>query len=272
MDQLVLWHRWIPSADLPSHQVERFCSAVRTAAARAGGTELAAVGGTLAFGFDALELPTPLLFALRSIAEAEGQDPPVLGSWGAALGTIEGEASPCAATLARAQALANHGIAGELILDDSAREGASNTLLFARRISAPGGISGTAVDRAFPRRSDCRAHLEHLRPIVFPASAPAPLARIREVAAGEGMQWLVIRGRIGSGTEEWVRALELDLAPPLVLRVHAVPGVLEPLGSLRLALLRKWGDPDGVYGAIGAGAAAETLRQIADGRAVSRTD
>jgi hypothetical protein len=97
---------------------------------------------------------------------------------------------------------------------------------------------------------------------------------VSELGSQGGAHRLILRGPIGAGMKEFVDALAQELRPPLVLRLEAVPGALEPLGSLRYALTRRWKTREGVEAAVAPlpGDAPQSLAAIARGGAVDRGD
>jgi hypothetical protein len=63
---------------------------------------------------------------------------------------------------------------------------------------------------------------------------------MKKAAAGSQTCAFYLKGELGVGARAGVFALRDELRPPVCLEIGAVPGGLEPLGGLRLALLNAW--------------------------------
>jgi len=282
-DRLVLWHRRVPAPRDDLEELEFHASWVRRVAGElesARGKVVALLGSTVAIEVDPLDVTDALDAALRLMEEAEDFEPSLKVCFGVALGelrdaeTVDGIYKNGAA-LDRAQLLANRARPGELVLDPAAQELAASRYLFGRSVgTGAGGLKGQALDRAFPRRDDCGPAIDHLAPPPIPSTVIDGLARVTELAQKGGSHRLILRGPIGAGLREYIDVLAETHRPPLVLRLESVPGALEPLGSLRYALTRRWKTREGVEAAVGPlpGDTPETLAAIAKGIAVDRSD
>ncbi|MFW5925277.1 MAG: hypothetical protein ACOCV4_03870 [Myxococcota bacterium] len=261
MERIVLWHRVVPAAreedDRPA-DVRQWTRRVVTGMRAAGGDVLGNLGSTVAASFDLPDLSDAMDLALELLDEAQAREPPLRIALGAALGELDAPAGPAAepsgwlgAAIDRAQLLANRARVGELVLDPAARDAASSLYLFGRQVGTRAtALRGQAVDRSQPRREACRRFVRHLRPAPVPPTAEEQLAPMRELAHSGAADRVVLRGPPGAGAKAWIAALEREVVPPLVLRVSGVPAALEPLGSLRRALCRRWGAPDRVGAAV----------------------
>lgn len=271
MERLVVWHRVVP----PTREVADDLTAVDAWAQRvthrmraAGGTVLAAIGASVAVGFDPPDLADALDLCLTLLDEAEQEELPPGGpkvAFGAAMGAVsEREGVSVGAAIDRAQLLANRARPGELVLDAESREAASTVFLFSRVVGAGAqALKGTALDRGHPRRAECRSAITHLHPPTVPPITEEALAPVRETAARGGL--IVLRGPAGAGAGSFLGTLRRALEPSLVLRLAGVPGALEPLGSLRLSLLRRWPEPSDLDAALGDDPPGRALRRVARG-------
>ncbi len=282
-ERLVLWHRRVPAPRDDLEDVELHASWGQRVAGEleaAHGHVVTLLGSTVVVVVDPLDFAESIDAALGLVGEAEELEPPLKISFGVALGeivqteTLDGAVENGPA-LDRAQLLANRARAGELVFDSAAHELAANRYLFARSVgTGVGGLKGQSLDREFPRRDDCGAAIELLGSPPIPTTVAPGLSRVTELAAQGGSHRLILRGPIGAGLKEFVDALAETHRPPLVLRLEAVPGALEPLGSLRYALTRRWKTREGVEAAVTnlPKEAARTLAAIARGVAVDRGD
>ncbi len=282
MERLVLWHRLIPVPDDPdSERRDRWTRAVVRRVTDARGVLLCTVGSTVAACFDVVDLERVLDLALDLLGSAEREEPHIPACIALAAGELRESARepafpfPSGTVLDRAQLLANRARLGELVLDREARSLANRVYLFGRAVATGvAGLRGEALDRDHPRRDGCRRAIRHLQPAPVPPCTADATRDVVEALDARGRHAVLLRGPRGAGVREWLDALERTREPALVLRIEAVPGGLEPLGGLRLALLRRWGSPDGVAAAMTAAALdpadATTLTRVAEGRAVAR--
>lgn len=255
MEAFVLWHRIAPAAheeEVDSSGDLAWLKYVRTAAEQRGATALGPVGGALAMVFDPLETEAAMNFALAMLDAAE-RSPDFTSTpriaFGAALGELDFAPSDdgktvlyIGAALDRAQLLSNRARAGELVLDTHAKEATQAAFLFHRTVgTGEASLRGHAVDREEPRVAECRRHFIHLMRPPTPESVTQAFEPLREDATAHGARAVVVRGEPGSGSRRAIAELEFSVRPSLVLRCVAVPSGLEPLGSLRAALLRAYG-------------------------------
>jgi len=282
MQHLVLWHRIVPAAREELDDPAELVGWSRSVAARLAaihGTHILGVGGTVAAVFDLTDVAAALDAAIALLNEADEADVPIKITFGAAAGDVTRVAGQppllTGGAIDRAQLLANRARSGELLLDPAALSLASGRFLFAREAaSGVSSLRGHAIDRRYPHRDVCRPSIRHLGEPPIPSGAAAALARLREVAADGGQHRLILRGGPEAGAREWIRALAEELRPPLVLWLDGVPDALEPLGSLRLALQRRFNGAEGIAEVLrqrgGSKPAALTLASIVEGRAVDR--
>lgn len=290
MNRLVLWHRLVPMPEEPvpergtvdeTRRRARWTRAIVGRIRAARGTLLCTVGGTVAAAFDTLDLPEAMELSISLIHAAEREEPPFEISLGLAVGTVEEAADdpsfpfPTGTAIDRAQLLANRARPGELVVDASVRALADRVYLFGRTVgTGSSGLRGEALDRQHSRREECRRAIRHLRPPPVPPSTVEVTSKIADALLAGGRHRVLLRGPSSAGARDWVDALARAQDPALVLAMEGVPGGLEPLGSLRLALLRRWGTPEGVSAAALAAAvdrrAVATLRRISEGHAVER--
>lgn len=253
MERFVLWHRILP----PAFEEEETAAAagqwaryVTNEVKRGGGEVLSSLAGTVVAHFALRELKVAINLALRLLAEAESQPVPAGGlpiAFGIATGDVSrneneaGHLTNSGSAIDRAQLLANQALAGEVVLDVESREAASRTYLFGRSVSTTSfALRGEAIDRSRPLLEDCRRAVGLLEPAPLPTSLRRALAPIDQAASGSQTHAFYLKGPLGLGAGAGVRALRDELRPPAFLEIGAVPGGLEPLGGLRLALLKSW--------------------------------
>jgi hypothetical protein len=277
VEELVLWHRVLASprdGQDDAVALGRWTEAVAAAWTRAGGRSIALLGSNLVATFATEQLDAAIDASLAVLDDAERADPPVLAVIGAALGDVETSPVPRGSAVDRAALLSHRARAGELVLDPATAERAGAMYLFGRSVGVGADVAwrGQSIDRLCPQRAMCLPAARTLETFRLPTVLPAAIETLRKAVRDPAARWVVLRGGATAGTEEWVQALAREIAPPLVLWIQSVPGALEPLGSLRLALLRRWGSPAAVFEALGGTAAAATLSKIASGDAVSRNE
>jgi len=253
MERFVLWHRIMP----PAFEAEETTAAagqwaryVTNEIEAAGGEVVSSLAGTVVAVFELRELKPIINLALRLLSEAEGQPVPAGGlpiAFGVATGEVErarddaGNVTGSGIAIDRAQLLANQACAGEAVLDVESREAASRTYLFGRSVSTQSfALRGEVIDRSGPLLEDCRRAVGLLRAAPAPASLRRALEPLKQAAAGSETAAFYLKGPLGSGIRNVVFALRDEIKPPLFLEIGAVPGGLEPLGGLRLALLKAW--------------------------------
>lgn len=284
MEAFVLWHRTAPGAhddDADPTSGVQWLRAVRQRAEAARAIVLGPVGSAYACIFEGYDAPRVIEFALALMTEAErstefAQAPRI--AVGVALGevdfvpTVDGRGVDyVGATIDRAQLLANRARPGELVLDTAARDAAQGTYLFHRAVgTGEPALRGHALDREEPRIADCRRHFVQLGRPPTPKSITDAFAPMRDDATTEGANTVAVRGLVGSGARRSIAELEFALRPSVVLRCVGVPGGLEPLGSLRAALIRAYGPQASALGRVAGleAAHAEVLAGIARGEIV----
>ncbi|MEM1415412.1 MAG: hypothetical protein AAGH15_10945 [Myxococcota bacterium] len=278
MERLVLWHRVLPPTRLAHEALaasaawaERCVGALEAI----GGERLGRVGASFAVAFDLPELAPALDAALGLLTEAERATDPA-GGLPIAFGAATGELSTLGggtvgSPLQRAELLANRARRGEIALDAATRELAEVRYLFGRSVGAGAAVlRGTTIDRATPHRATCRRALAAVGdPPVAPAVAGALGALDVLTMRGKGIDAVVLRGPAGAGAGTYLAALAADRRPPALLRLAGVPGALEPLGSLRLALLRRWAGPIDLERELDGG--GDVLVRVARGEPVARS-
>ncbi len=285
MERLVLWHRAVlPSTDesLAATEVASWTRSVSLRLREAGGEWLGTVGGTTVAAFDlpdhALAIEQ-VLWLLEELDRATGALKDLRVAFGCAVGDVEETKGPddrspvyFGDALDRAHLLAQTARRGQVLFDEAARDLASATYLFGPSVASAGRIvRGHPIDRRIPRLRACRASLAKLGDAEPPARLLAALEPICVVANAPGVHRFALRGGSGSGAIEALTTVLGELRPVEVLRLGVVPGALEPFGSLRLALVRRFGDAAAVATSLPgelAGAAA-VLGQIARGEPVT---
>jgi hypothetical protein len=253
MERFVLWHRILPPAfeqEETTAAAGQWARYVTNEVEAAGGEVMSSLAGTVVAAFELRELKAGINLALRLLSEAEGQPVPAGGlpiAFGIATGEVRSTKDPNGAVtgsgsaIDQAQLLANQARAGEVVLDVESREAASRTYLFGRTVSTQSfALRGEVIDRAGPLLEDCRRAVGLLETAPVPASLRHALEPVKQAAAGASTAAFYLKGPLGSGARDAVFALRDQMKPPLFLDIGAVPGGLEPLGGLRLALLKAW--------------------------------
>ncbi|MFZ1865684.1 MAG: hypothetical protein WAU39_15780 [Polyangiales bacterium] len=253
MERFVLWHRILPPAfeeEETTAAAGQWARYVTAEVKRHKGEVLSSLAGTVVAHFALHDLKAAINLALRLLAEAESQPVPEGGlpiAFGIATGDISRgkdeteHLTTSGSAIDRAQLLANQALAGEVVLDVESREAASRTYLFGRTVSTTSfALRGEAIDRSRPLLEDCRRAVGLLEPAPVPASLRDALEPIRKAAAGSQTFAFFLKGPLGIGAGAGLRALRDEIGPSAFLEIGAVPGGLEPLGGLRLALLKSW--------------------------------
>jgi hypothetical protein len=253
MERFVLWHRILPPAfeeEETTAAAGQWARYVTNEVQGSGGEVISSLAGTVVANFALHQLKNAINLALRLLTEAESQPVPASGlpiAFGIATGDIRrakddtGHLTNSGTAIDRAQLLANQARAGEVVLDVESREAASRTYLFGRSVSTSSfALHGEAIDRSRPLLEECRRAVGLLHPAPIPASIRHALEPIKKAAAGSETCSFYLMGALGIGARAGVFALRDELRPPAFLEIGAVPGGLEPLGSLRLALLKAW--------------------------------
>lgn len=253
MERFVLWHRILPPAfeeEETTAAAAQWARYVTSELKRSGGEVLSSLAGTVVAHFALHDLKGAINLALRLLAEAESQPVPAGGvpiAFGIATGEItrgKDDANHLASggsAIDRAQLLANQALAGEVVLDVASREAASRTYLFGRTVSTSSfALRGESIDRSRPLLEDCRRAVGLLEAAPTPEGLRQALEPIREASKAGRTSAFYLKGPLGLGAGSCLRALRDELRPPAFLEIGAVPGGLEPLGGLRLALLKSW--------------------------------
>ncbi|MGB8330509.1 MAG: hypothetical protein WCE62_10310 [Polyangiales bacterium] len=253
MERFVLWHRILPPAfeeEETTAAAGQWARYVTNEMQSSGGDVLSSLAGTVVANFALHDLKKAINLALRLLAEAESQPVPAGGlpiAFGIATGDVRrdkdgtGQLTNSGSAIDRAQLLANQARAGEVVLDVESREAASRTYLFGRSVSTSSfALHGEAIDRSRPLLEECRRSVSLLHPAPIPASVRHALEPIKKAAAASQTHVFYLQGALGIGARAGVFALRDALRPPIFLEIGAVPGGLEPLGGLRLALLKAW--------------------------------
>lgn len=241
MDRLVLWHRVVPPTRLENDDpagLDAWVDRVESAARAVGASTLARAGGMIALAFELTELEDALSLALRWLDEAETLQPERQVAIGAATGEVtEGPRASSGAAIDRAHLLAGRARKGELVVDAATRDLAGGVFLFDRAVgTGAAALRGVTLDRRMPRRAECRRAIAHLRAAPVPSILERELASVAELAREPHATCVLLRGPSGAGSSRFLLELERSLGPTFVARLGPVPGGLEPLGSLRLAL------------------------------------
>ncbi len=253
MERFVLWHRILPPAfeeEETTAAAGQWARYVTNEVENSGGEVISSLAGTVVADFGLHELKAAINLALRLLAEAEAQPVPAGGlpiAFGLATGEVqrgeddEGHLTNSGGAIDRAQLLANQARAGEVVLDVESREAASRTYLFGRSVSTSSfALHGEAIDRSRPLLEQCRRAVGLLEAAPIPASTRHALEPLKKAAAGSETHAFYLQGPLGVGARSAVFAMRDELRPAAFLEIGAVPGGLEPLGGLRLALLKAW--------------------------------
>ena len=279
MQRLILWHRLIPPVG--EHHSDVVSAWTRSAGERMeaiGATVIAAAGTYVGSVVELDDLDRAMRLGLALLSEAEQAVVPEQGlrlCMSLTKGPIDqspGIPAYTGSAIDRAQWLVSHADSGEFRLDKAARARAGSAYLFLET-SHSDPVPGHTVDRAHPFRARERS-IRHLNPAPLPREWKHALAPVEEMMRQPGGRGVILRGP-SAGIDRWVTSLERERSLPLVLRIGPVPGGLEPLGGLRLALLRRWGQPVVVAAGLeplgpDAAAAGQVLSQVAKGEALQR--
>lgn len=242
VERLVVWHRAVPRArgSMDASAIGAWSKAVAARFSAAGGTILAHVSGTAVASFEAGDVADVIDLALDLLDEAD--DGPHAVSFGAAVSALTDHGGLVSgAAIEAAEALAVRAHAGEVLLDPGARERARGLFLFSRQVGAGSAASKAAsVDRTHPRRDACALAMARLGAVPL-ASATAALLPALEAALREPGSLTVLRGPVGAGTIELLRAAEKSLAPAHVVELGGASSGIAPLASLRAAIVREPG-------------------------------
>ena len=272
MDRLVVWHRIHPTTrddGDTSAAVDAWAGEVRQRLSSVNAEVVARVGGTIVATADLTDIYDVLEITLALARDARERAHLPAMSLGVACGAfIAGDPGGVAD---RAQFLSNRARAGEIVLDLTSHDLVADVFLFRRRVGSIGkGTRGWSIDGSMPLRSECRRAIAHLAPPPVPPITREALAPLEKAVQGprQSRRALLLRGPSGSGVDSLLD--ELGAAGDhWCLRISGVPGALEPLGSLRLALLRDRDHAGGSLLECGDAADVGILEQVAAGEPVS---
>jgi hypothetical protein len=253
MERFVLWHRILPPAfeeEETTASAGQWARYVTNEVQSSGGEVISSLAGTVVANFGLHDLKAAINLSLRLLSEAESRPVPAGGlpiAFGIATGDIQrdqddaGRLTSSGSGIDRAPKQGHQARAGEVVLDVESREAASRTYLFGRSVSTSSfALHGEAVDRSRPLLEECRRSVGLLRPAPVPASIRHALEPLKKAAAKSQTSVFYLTGPLGIGASAGVFALREELRPTAFLEIGAVPGGLEPLGGLRLALLKAW--------------------------------
>lgn len=284
MERLIVWHRWLPPQESGPEALAHADSALaraRDALLREGADVLCQLGATLVCSVDPAYIVPVIEACLTLLGTFEKKAAPEFGSISIAMSSgslATGQtASLVGDAIDRAQALANRARPGELVLDGASHASTAATFLFARELSVSPGVVGEVIDRAFPRRRECRRGLSLLAPPSLPTSAQAPFQSLKQVALARGRHRVLVMGPYGAGVTSWLHYLAKEAKPVLWLHVSAVAAPLAPLSGLAYALQRLRDEKRGPEQLLDPkhepdARAIETLAQLREGRPVMRRD
>jgi hypothetical protein len=283
MERLIVWHRWCPPPE-PTPEAVAQAAIWRIGARgrflREGAELIAEVGGSAVFSLDPADTvrAVELCLSINDEVEKEGAEYGQV-THALAVGVLErphAQGAHVGDALDRAQALANRARPSEIVLDPAAQGAAAAVFLFSRALSAGPAVQGEVIDRAHPRRRDCRSGLAHLNGPQLHGAAQAQLGMLRQVAQSAGRHRVVLVGAYGSGTGSWLRHVAHEVKPALWLDVRALSTALAPLSGLSYALRRLPANeaPEALFDlqAETDRAALAVLVDIRRGEAVARRD
>ncbi len=223
-----------------------------------GGVQLARVGSALCVAFELSEWNRVIETCLQLVHEAESLvfpgDESFRPAFGLAMGDVVGHGQKATGgefeffgggCIDRAQLLATRARAGEVVIDTDLHMVSASTFLVGRSVgSARTSHRGYALDPAQPRRRACRASLALLGRPPVPRATQENLRDIERLVRGGKSHLVVLRGSSALGARDYLQKLWERCQPRRLLWVSGVPGGLEPLGSLRRAFIRAFGDAE----------------------------
>jgi hypothetical protein len=234
-ERIVVWQRATAREAGDHASVAAWSRTVAARVAASGGTVLAHLSGTVVAGFppgdvgDAVEVALDLL--------DEGEDAGVDVACGVSFGRVIDDGVATGAAIEAAEALAVRARPGEVLLDPGARERARGLFLFARTIG--GGAQerrAASVDRTHPRRDTSTAAIARLGPIPITPVTEALLPTFCAALGDAHPALVLLRGPVGAGAVELIRAARIELAPSIVVELGGATNGVAPLASLRAAL------------------------------------
>ncbi|HEX6244840.1 MAG TPA: hypothetical protein VFZ61_28165, partial [Polyangiales bacterium] len=249
MERLIVWHRWCPPLE-PSPEAVAQANLWRIQArgrmATLGGDVVTELGGTIVCSLPSDALSAAIEACLVLSREVEQEENLEVGSvaYALTLGSVERAQahSPLVGdALDRAQALAAHADAGDVVLDQDAQSRSAHLYLFSGELRAGPSVSGALLDRNFPHRARCADALSRLALPPLPATAHAPFDALRKLAAGHGRQRVLLVAPYGSGATAWLSRIHKEVSPSAWLDVRGLGAGFAPLSGLRYALARLTG-------------------------------
>lgn len=285
MERIVVWQRTVPATrdelDAPAER-SAWTTHVAATMEAAGAEVLSVIGSAVVAAFDAPDIEAAVITSASLAQEADRREPRRLATFGVAAGELgevtAGESRFIAGgAIDRAQLLSSRVKPGEVVFDPTAHEMAAETFLFTRELR--GGVlspPGYVLDLRHPRRADCRRAIRLLQPPPMPPGVRQTLAEVLAAARGKRHARVLLRGGMSAGGQEWINALIAECRPPLLLQLKSVLGALEPLGSLRYALIRNWSHTDALAAALDARGvdytSIGTLSRVVEGKPVQRLE
>lgn len=250
MERLIVWHRWCPPPEATPEAVAQanlWRIQARERMAALGGESIAELGGTLVSALPAEALVGALEACLAASREAEMEEHLEVGSVAQALtlGRLERALSQgplVGDALDRAQALAGHAAAGDIVLDQAAQSCSANLYLFSGELRAGPSITGAVLDRSFPHLSRCADALARLGAPPLPKTQQISFDAFRKVARGTGRQRVLLVAADGTGADGWLSRIARELSPPAWLELRGLGAGFAPLSGLRYGLRRLRGE------------------------------
>ncbi len=238
-ERIVVWQRAI--AREGSAPLAAWSKQVAGRFAASGGTLLVHVSGTVVASYPHGDVGDAVEVALDLLDEAE--EAAVTVSFGVALGVLTDDGgTTTGAAIESAESLAVRARAGEILLDPRARDRARGLFLFCRTVGGGAQASRAAsIDRSHPRRDTSTAAIARLGAIPITPATQALLPTFIAALAGERPALVLLRGPVGAGAVELIRAARADLSPAALVELGSATGGAAPLASLRTALTRDAG-------------------------------
>ncbi len=294
VERIVLVHRAQPAPrrrELSERDVHGpWARSLLARLAQADGKVLSAIGTTVITSFATTELERCIELALEVIAEAAtatrspgrraperertrtsltgGSAPPPSGglaiTFGLGIGAIEEDEQGLwlGAAIDRALHLACRAKPFELVLDRAAMRLARATFLFGRKVpTGAKGLRAYAIDGEQPHREPCRLTARTLRMPPLGGNVERAEARATDLLERSDTAAVLVSGDGEAQAELFERLGEPSRG---ALHLPGVPLGLEPLGSLRLALVRS-------FAAGGSLDVPSPLGDIVHGRSIDRT-
>ncbi|MDD9941413.1 MAG: hypothetical protein OXU20_10275 [Myxococcales bacterium] len=275
----VLWQCCGFAASAPSSFTQEFLRAIATGVEIAGGELLMCIGSTVVCTFDAVDCDVAIDLFLRTRQEVADKGQPVQLRAGLAVGDVSpaaGRGSQAVtfygSAIDAAQQLANAAQRTELLVNDDARERASDTFLFTEE-HGNRHVRCHPLDLAHPRKRECRTAASRLQAASLADLRTATFSALRRACTDPNTTHVILRTEQAHDPVDWLDRLARELQPPLRLDLHKQAGAMQPLGSLQAALARKLrGGGGDVLGAQLAASERDILMAIANAKAVTRND